>query len=332
VEDAVCVSPTPLGRTTDERTLPTNTEINDLALTPAVAPTVEELTQSPSAIRECRADSMHVLYLYSGDHRRPDGLPHFLKKLGCMTTSMDLKNGHDLLDDAAWLRIRAGIRNIFDFVIMSPLCGSFSPARGQGAGPRALRSQDELFGLKNPQPPFTVSEKATIKDGNYHVNQVIDAGTLCAEVGVGFAIECPAIIFKSQVSMLQFPSAKKLDTIPGVINLVTDQCPFGAESRKPTNFKVKVNRKEELWRTTLAAQCDHVSQNWDWQDPKGNSWKSWSPHPPLIGRKREDGSWATSKAENYPTKLNATLAFLISKSGKALRHGGSSMDTSTATS
>jgi hypothetical protein len=258
---------------------------------------------------------MHILYLYSGDPDRPDGIPDQLRKRGCMVTSRDLLAGCDLRDDTVWCKIEKGVRTIFDFVLMTPPCVSFCPSRGQGPGPRALRSLEEVYGIKTPVPPFTSAETDCLKEGNYHSVQCLKLGVICTEEGVGFALECPSVVFDRQVSLLQFREAKVLDDIPGVADVATDQCPFGALSRKPTNFKFYTKGRPDLWKTTLGQKCEHAAQLWTWKDASGNEWKSWSPHQKLAGRKSADGKWATSAAETYPILLNTALVNLMMDSG-----------------
>jgi hypothetical protein len=262
---------------------------------------------------------MHILYLYCGDPARADGVPELLRKRGCMVTARDLIGGCNLLDDTAWCKIDKGIRTIFDFVLMSPPCVSFAHARGKGFGPRALRSREELYGLKTPSPPFTVAESDAVKHGNYHSAQCLKLGRACFDEGVGFAIECPEVIYEDQVSMLQFREAAALDECAGVVDISTDQCPFGSETRKPTSFKVFTNGRIQSWKAILGQRCGHEPQLRTTRDASGNEWKTWRPHPKLIGQHTTDGKWATAAAAAYPGRLNAALVLLMLESGVVTR-------------
>jgi hypothetical protein len=263
--------------------------------------------------------SMHILYLYCGDPSRADGIPEQLRKRGCMVTARDLVGGCNLLDDTEWCKIDKGVRTIYDFVLMSPPCVTFAHSRGKGSGPRALRSRSEVYGMKSPVPPFTSLETEAVKHGNYHSVQCLKLGLTCIEVRVGFAIECPEVVYDDQVSMLQFREATLLDGCAGVVDVTTDQCPFGSETKKPTNFKVYTNGKIQSWKSVLGQHCNHPPQLWVSLDSSGNEWKTWRPHQKLIGRHTPDGKWATAAAAAYPTRLNTALVLLMLESGVASR-------------
>jgi hypothetical protein len=260
---------------------------------------------------------MHILYLYAGDPGRPGGIPDILRKKGHMITAMDLKGGQDLIDDALWCKIHSGIGRVYDFVLMSPPCGSFSHARGQGCGPRILRSRTEVLGIKNLSPAPTVAESDMLKTGNYHNTQCLKTAIICRTRSVGFAIECPAIVWDDQVSMLMLPHAKELDKLTDIADIKGDQCMHGADSTKPTNFKVYTKGCIDDWRIALELHCNHPATLHPMSDTRGNVWKAWRSHPKLVGMKAPDGTWLTSGAETYPALLNETLVDLMLKSGIA---------------
>ena len=52
-------------------------------------------------------------------------------------------------------------------------------------------------------------------------------------------------------------------------------------------------------------------KSWRYTDWKGNSCLKRGPHPPLVGRKREDCRPATAGAAAYPSKMNELLAKAI---------------------
>jgi hypothetical protein len=265
---------------------------------------------------------LHILYLYCGDPHRSNGVPELLRARGCMITARDILGGCDLLNDTEWCKIEKGVRTMYDFVLMSPPCVTFAPSRGKGPGPRVLRSHDEIYGMKSLSPPLTSLETAAIKNGNFHNAQCLKLGAICHREGVGFAIECPAIMFDYQVSMLHFREAKILDAMSGVENVIGDQCMLGSKTKKPTNYKVYTNGDIKVWRHTLEKTCDHADQLWTWSDASGNEWKSWSPHPKLVGVHTPDGKWATTAAATYPELLNKALVNLMLGSGSADRRQG----------
>ena len=59
----------------------------------------------------------------------------------------------------------------------------------------------------------------------------------------------------------------------------------------------------------LEVRCDHPSV--EQQNPDGSTY--WAPHPSFVGKKDNNGVWATNALSAYPAKLNRKIAFIISK-------------------
>eukprot|EP00974_Lingulodinium_polyedra_P003602 339141-Lingulodinium_polyedra.AAC.1 len=81
-----------------------------------------------------------------------------------------------------------------------------------------------------------------------------------------------------------------------------DQCRWGAETAKPTRI---LHWGIDLSR--LAGRCNHPAQQQTWLTPRGVEATAFRPHPPLAGRVRASGEWATKAAAAYPAALNRAL-------------------------
>jgi hypothetical protein len=259
---------------------------------------------------------LKIIYLYCGEEDRRDGIPAFLRALGHEVIARDRKSGTDLEDDSEWEKLTTLVETWADFVLMTPPCSTFTPSRRHRPGPRILRSKDEPYGLKHPEPAFTQSEINELKIGTYHAIRVCKLAKVAITRGCGFAIEYPSIIFPGQASLCQLEEAKALDESALVFDWDTHQCPYGGDSQKPTTLKVYTNGDRKLWLDS-SLWCEHKER---WQCPADSEidW-TWCRHLPLTGRRVAGKRWATSKAENYPEAFNRKLVELIVSSGKANR-------------
>ncbi len=77
---------------------------------------------------------------------------------------------------------------------------------------------------------------------------------------------------------------------------------FGAASTKPIVIRYVGSSFAEL----DGVSCNYEATNWHDSDGSYTA-----PHQRIAGRKLDDGSWATSAAENYTDEFNAKLACLI---------------------
>ena len=123
--------------------------------------------------------------------------------------------------------------------------------------------------------------------------------------GVCFGIENPEP-WPGYVSLFLLPEMQELSRLPNVTCTNFDQCCLGAETAKPTRLlSFGLDLTQWTWR------CHHESKSWRYTDWKGNACLKWGPHPPLVGRKREDGRPATAGAAAYPSEMNELLANAI---------------------
>eukprot|EP00971_Amphidinium_carterae_P348660 6490615-Amphidinium_carterae.2 len=180
-----------------------------------------------------------VLSLFGGNHDRPNGLAQYLQEFMVDTITVDIvnqpKEENDLYDDRLWQKLLdQTIAGKFSFILAAPMCTTWSAARqNDGRGPRPLRSETELYGIKNPQPPLTPSEKEQVRIGTLFVLKTFLVCEAAAKVGAGFCIENPAPK-AGHPSIYKLPEFKRLEETWPVKKLITHQCCFGAETSKPT--------------------------------------------------------------------------------------------------
>jgi hypothetical protein len=175
----------------------------------------------------------------------------------------------------------------------------------------------EPYGISKPEPAFSQKDKDVLRESNYHTLKTLAAAKHAHDCGVAFAVERPDRIYDDQVSMCDLQEYKDLAALPGVREVVTDQCMFGALSKKPTVFLVFTLSDPASW-LKLPRLCDHPMRPWAWTDLAGKRHESFGSHLPLVGRKNGH-LWATSAAETYPPDLNKALADCIMTVGKARR-------------
>ncbi len=117
--------------------------------------------------------------------------------------------------------------------------------------------------------------------------------------GRGFALEQPAPV-DGYPSLLHLPPLA-LEELQAK-DVKFDQCMFRASSTKPIVIRYVGSSFAEL----DGVCCDHEAI--EWEDSDGTHT---APHQRIAGRKLDDGSWATSAAENSSDEFNAKLACLI---------------------
>ena len=143
-----------------------------------------------------------LLHLFSGPSDRADGFKKFLGEIGWDVEEVDIINvkrglasqaDSDLNSDALWVRLLAKVKaKQFDFIWFGTPCTTWSAVRGEGEGPRALRSVAEPYGIKRPNPPFSDFELTQLKQGTAFVLRTFLLARAVCTVGGGFCIENPA--------------------------------------------------------------------------------------------------------------------------------------------
>ena len=262
-----------------------------------------------------------LLHLFSGPTLRTDGVRAQLAQMGWDCSDFDIVNvgvfpdevegEHDLSRDARWTQIIADLKaGEYAGVLAGTPCETASRARTGPPGPRPLRSPDHLYGL--PRDQLTDAEYAQVRLGTYFALKTAEVMTLCLQLGIPWAIENPDPD-GNPVSLFNLPEWRQLAAKPGVRAWDFHQCPMGAETAKPTRVLAS-----GLDLTSLIGFCNHPPREWHYQDHRGRWRTSWGPHPPIKGRRREDGTMATKAAAAYPGEMNRRLATAFTQAAGGL--------------
>ena len=147
-----------------------------------------------------------------------------------------------------------------------------------------------------------------MRGGTYLAFETCELAQAAHRRGVCFGIESPEP-WPGYVSLYLPPEMQELARFPDVTCTSFDQCCLGAETAKPASLlSFGLDLSQWTWR------CQHAAKSWRYTDWMGNACLKWGPHPPFVGRQREDGRPATAGAAAYPSEMNELLAKAI--------HGG----------
>ena len=249
-----------------------------------------------------------VLHLFSGPSSRSDGLAAELFKRGWNTCDVDIvaTPACDVLDDAVWSAIMQDIRaGLYELVFAGTPCGTFSSLRGQGDGPRPLRSVENQEGLD--QLALSSPEWLELQQANLMVWRSAEALSTMYHLGKAFVLKNPAP-WPGCVSLFRTDAMRLVARLEGVKFVDFHQCPFGAETTKPTRLLYF-----GLDLATLGeSKCNHPVR--DWTDSAGRSYRA--AHERLQGRFRVGADGRRERASRalaaYPGDLNRELANRIS--------------------
>ena len=251
-----------------------------------------------------------VLHLFSGPMLRPDGMAALLRELSWDCSDYDIVNGsvegekeedHDLSRGSLWDGIHNDMRKgEFKAIMFGTPCETASKARTGPPGPRPLRSAQHIYGL--PRDQLTPEEFDQVKLGTYFALKTAETATLATELRIPWALENPDPK-DNPVSLYNLPEWQALARTPGVKTWDFHQCHMGSETSKPTRI---ISWGMDL--SSLLGRCEHPRKWWTYRDHKNNKRTMFAAHPPLIGRRREDGAMATKAAAAYPAEMNRRLA------------------------
>ena len=163
-----------------------------------------------------------------------------------------------------------------------------------------------------PSSELSHRELQQLKEGNFFALKSAEMAKLCWQLNVGWAVENPAP-FAGHVSLFFIDAFTELASLKGVSSVEFDQCMYQGETTKPTRvlfFGVDFS--------SLRATCNHPKRWWYYTDQRGNERRSWASHPPLAGRRRADGQFATKQAAAYPGRLNVEIVKRIISRGRAV--------------
>ncbi|CAE8651021.1 unnamed protein product, partial [Polarella glacialis] len=212
----------------------------------------------------------------------------------------------DVLDDAVWSAITQDIRaGLYELVFAGTPCGTFSSLRGQGDGPRPLRSFENQEGLD--QSALSSHEWLELQQANLMVWRSAEALSTMYHLGKAFILENPAP-WPGCVSLFRTEAMRNVARLQGVRFVEFHQRPFGAETTKPTRLLYF-----GLDLATLGeSKCNHPVR--DWTDSTGRSYRA--AHERLQGRFRVGADGRRERASRalaaYPGELNRELAKRIS--------------------
>ncbi len=200
-------------------------------------------------------------------------------------------------------------RGLWDVVVLSPPCGTWSRARYQWKvhpGPKPLRSSSWPLGF----PWLSDQCRKQVEVANYFVFQSILAAEFVAQSGGFYLFEHPEdlgeVAGEVPASIWQLPEMRQLvETTQGTTWAVY-QCKYSALSPKPTRFASNIRQCKNF-------QCS----SWPKFDSKH---RYLGPLPRSCGHrfhvkkligKDDTGKWRTSPSASYPAGLCKYLASII---------------------
>ena len=177
-----------------------------------------------------------------------------------------------------------------------PPCETYSAARQQSGGPRALRSEEFPWGLPSLRP----KEWKQVLVGTRLLHFLLDIILLLAQVGGCGFCEHPQfptwLLERGPASIWAHPAVRALRLLRCCGITSFDQCSFGAPAVKPTTV-MHLRLPGFRHRVMLRGNCGRC------QHGKG-------AHEQLKGL-AADGTFRTARCKVYPAALNAALAEAI---------------------
>ena len=276
---------------------------------------------------------LRVLYLFCGVPPRSDihACLRRLSKKGGFTlevkeVDIERSNDDDLNSEDLWQQLLGEVQSgLWDVIVLSPPCNTFSRARCQWQkhpGPRPVRSSCYPWGF----PWLSDSNYKLVQQHNFFILQCIKTCQEAVRKHSYFLLEHPedlgAVGDQIPASIWQLPEIQNLQIESKAVTWALYQCHFGAQSPKPTRFLSNLPGCRKLPFAT-------------W--PKFTSTKRYlGPLPfhcthkfhvkKLIG-KSQKGGFQTSPSASYPPALCRYLATLIAG---VLRKGGKECGTSSS--
>jgi len=236
----------------------------------------------------------------------------------------------DLLLASLWEQIWDEVENnLWDVVILTPPCNTFSRARCRALGapgPPPLRNVMHPWGF----PWLTGNNWELIQDHNFLVTQCFKTIHKCIANAVDFLFEHPEDLGVTNLgehpaSVWQLAETKQLVDEFLVITFAIFQCHFGALSPKPTRFMTSLKEANKFPHQGLP-KFDSARH---YMGPLPSSCSHKFHVQKLIGK--QNGKWKTAAAAAYPPGLCKWLAALIvsrmgaqnSESSRSLSHESS---------
>ena len=188
----------------------------------------------------------------------------------------------------------------YDALWLATPCETFGPLRGQGPGPRPVRSVQHIAGL--PKKDLSPAEQKQVRESNILISRTAAAIGVHMNKRKPWGMENPKHP-DDKPSLWQVPSIEAISKKAGVNHVDFDQCRVGLETRKPTRILHQGIDLSEL----AGLECNHppVEQT----DSKGK--KYMAPHPSPAGRWRVLPDGTKERASKALGKYTAELSILL---------------------
>jgi hypothetical protein len=276
-----------------------------------------------------------LLYIFAGKARQSDvggQLKTYaeagLIKLHVLEVDLLRAPEHNVSNEVFWASLLKRVRaKEFRVVIATPPCGTFSRARhANKAGPPPIRSRLYPFGY----PWLFGRHKHDAEQANEFVRQTFEICVEAFTVGSGFLFEHPEDLGKTQdgqspASIFNLPDFFKLMSLTRALTIAFHQCPWGAESSKPTRMVLTLDAEDPrcqnklyqglpkfskagVYLGPLPRHCihrashkpllgKHRASHKPLRTRRSRQWKHHdNPHKPLLGRDKITGAFKTSAA------------------------------------
>ena len=249
--------------------------------------------------------SRRVLLLFSGPHRRPDGIAAFLKQLGYEAVLVDADPEHgggsdeDILEDSVFNKLLDRVKSgEFLAIFAAPPCSTFSISRfieADGGGAPPVRSRSHIRGL----PDVPAKHRKELLMANSIVARTVMLLAAAQLVGTQWAIENPADrgdpakhrlwLHDQHGPLWLMPEVIALKKTCLASSATFPMCSFGAPWQKHTTLLYTPGF--EAWFSHLdQLECTHKS------------------HDQPAGGKDENGHWLSARASAYPANFNYYVA------------------------
>jgi hypothetical protein len=261
-----------------------------------------------------------VLYIFAGAHRKSDVGDQLDSlqnsgKINLKVLEVDLlrSEGHDVNSTEFWNSLCDRVRaREFKVIICTPPCNTHSRARHSNVhGPPPLRSKEYPFGY----PWLFGKQREAVVLANSFIDKMFEICELAHSVGSAFLCEHPEDLGKlpdlcTPASIWALDRMRTLQETTGAKTGAFHQCPWGAETSKPTRMI-----------GTLDLQ-DPSGVNWIYLGWPSFDWQGFyrgplprycghPRHPQLIRQNPSDGSFKTAAAAAYPPEMCLWLALMI---------------------
>lgn len=216
-----------------------------------------------------------IILLCGGPNSREVSIYNLLIAAGFHCVNYDRLNGQqfDLVDDVVWKNIMHDIAaGEYVAAFASPECSTFSKLYNL-PGPPPLRAVTgpERYGLKSN----SIKQAETVRIHTLMALRAAQVLDLLTILRIQWLYETPAI-HTGQVSMAHLDEYVALLKKPGVEHVIGLQCPFGAQSSKPTSW---IHYSMEL--EDMPTVCNNQKRSWR-NDRTGAI--TFSKHMPTAGR------------------------------------------------